>query len=68
MRCAIHRNRHEAVEHPPPKEILAKLAKPEEEIQAGMKPLEGMLRRVFPQAKVLKIVEVLNMFRERAVA
>jgi hypothetical protein len=35
---------HEAVEHLPPKEILAKLAKLEEEIQAGMKELEGMLR------------------------
>lgn len=35
---------HEAVEHLPPKEILAKLAKLEEEIQAGMKALEGMLR------------------------
>ena len=34
---------HEAVEHLPPKEILAKLAKLEEEIQAGMKTLEGML-------------------------
>jgi type I restriction enzyme M protein len=34
---------HEAVEHLPPKEILAKLAKLEEEIQAGMKVLEGML-------------------------
>ena len=35
---------HEAVEHLPPKEILAKLAKLEEEIQAGMKVLEGMLK------------------------
>ena len=35
---------HEAVEHLPPKEILAKLAKLEEEIQAGMKALEGMLK------------------------
>lgn len=34
---------HETVEHLPPKEILAKLAKLEEEIQAGMKALEGML-------------------------
>lgn len=34
---------HEAVEHLPPKEILAKLAKLEAEIQAGMKELEGML-------------------------
>ena len=34
---------HEAVEHLPPKEILAKLARLEEEIQAGMKALEGML-------------------------
>ena len=33
-------NRYKAVEHLPPKEILAKL---EEEIQAGMKALEGML-------------------------
>jgi type I restriction enzyme M protein len=31
------------VEHLPPKEILAKLATLEEEIQAGMKALEGML-------------------------
>jgi type I restriction enzyme M protein len=35
---------HAAVEHLPPKEILAKLAKLEEEIQAGMKALEGMLK------------------------
>jgi len=35
---------HEAVEHLPPKEIIAKLAKLEEEIQAGMKALEGMLK------------------------
>jgi type I restriction enzyme M protein len=35
---------HEAVKHLPPKEILAKLAKLEEEIQAGMKALEGMLK------------------------
>ncbi len=35
---------HEAVEHLPPKEILARLAKLEEEIQAGMKVLEGMLK------------------------
>jgi type I restriction enzyme M protein len=35
---------HEAVEHRPPKEILAELAKLEEEIQRGMKDLEGMLR------------------------
>jgi type I restriction enzyme M protein len=34
---------HEEVEHLPPKEILAKLAKLEEEIHAGMKALEGML-------------------------
>lgn len=34
---------HEAVEHRPPKEILAELAKMEEEIQRGMKELEGML-------------------------
>jgi type I restriction enzyme M protein len=34
---------HEAVEHRPPKEILAELAKLEEEIQRGMKELEGML-------------------------
>jgi type I restriction enzyme M protein len=34
---------HETVEHLPPKEILAKLAKLEDEIQAGMKALEGML-------------------------
>ena len=35
---------HEAVEHRPPKEILAELAKLEEEIQRGMKELEGMRR------------------------
>ncbi|MEB2286468.1 MAG: DNA methyltransferase [Polyangiaceae bacterium UTPRO1] len=34
---------HEAVEHRPPKEILAELVKLEEEIQRGMKELEGML-------------------------
>ncbi len=34
---------HEAVEHEPPKVILAKLAALEEEIQAGLKELEGML-------------------------
>jgi type I restriction enzyme M protein len=34
---------HEAFEHRPPKEILAELAKLEEEIQRGMKELEGML-------------------------
>jgi len=36
---------HEVVEYLPPKEILAKLAELEEEIQAGMKVLEGMLRQ-----------------------
>jgi type I restriction enzyme M protein len=35
---------HEAVEHRAPKEILAELAKLEEEIQRGMKELEGMLK------------------------
>ena len=34
---------HEEVEHRPPKEILADLAKLEAEIQQGMKELEGML-------------------------
>jgi type I restriction enzyme M protein len=34
---------HEVVEHRPPKEILAELVKLEEEIQRGMKELEGML-------------------------
>jgi len=34
---------HETVEHRPPKEILAELAKLEEEIERGMKELEGML-------------------------
>jgi type I restriction enzyme M protein len=34
---------HEEVEHLPPREILAKLEKLEEEIHAGMKELEGML-------------------------
>ena len=35
---------HDEVEHRAPKEILADLAKLEEEIQRGMKELEGMLR------------------------
>ena len=35
---------HEEVEHRDPKEILAELWKLEEEIQQGMKELEGMLR------------------------
>ena len=35
---------HEAVEHMPPLEILAKLNELEAEIQAGMKELEGMLK------------------------
>ena len=35
---------HEEVEHRPPKEILADLAKLEAEIQQGMKELEGMLK------------------------
>jgi type I restriction enzyme M protein len=34
---------HEAVEHRPPREILAELAKLEDEIQRGIKELEGML-------------------------
>ena len=34
---------HDAVAHLPPKEILARLAMLEAEIQAGMKVLEGML-------------------------
>ena len=34
---------HEAVEHESPKQILAELKKLEEEIQRGMKELEGML-------------------------
>ena len=34
---------HEEIEHRPPKEILAELWKLEEEIQQGMKELEGML-------------------------
>ena len=34
---------HEVVEHRAPREILAELAKLEEEIQRGMKELEGML-------------------------
>ncbi len=34
---------HEEVEHLPPKEILAKLAQLEDEIQQGMKALEGLL-------------------------
>jgi type I restriction enzyme M protein len=35
---------HDAVEHRPPREILATLATLEAEIQIGMKELEGMLR------------------------
>ncbi len=35
---------HEALEHRAPKEILAELAKTEDEIQRGIKELEGMLR------------------------
>jgi type I restriction enzyme M protein len=35
---------HEAIEHRAPKEILADLAKLEEEIQRGMRELEGMLK------------------------
>lgn len=35
---------HEAAEHRPPKEILAKLQTLEEEIQRGMKELEGLLQ------------------------
>ncbi len=35
---------HEAVEHVPPLEILARLAELEEEIQVGMRELEGMLK------------------------
>jgi type I restriction enzyme M protein len=35
---------YEEIEHRPPKEILADLAKLEQEIQRGMKELEGMLR------------------------
>lgn len=34
---------HEEIDHRPPKEILAELAKLEDEIQRGMKELEGML-------------------------
>ena len=34
---------HEVVKHRPPKDIMAKLAELETEIQAGMKKLEGML-------------------------
>ena len=34
---------HETIEHRAPKAILAELAKLEEEIQRGMKELEGML-------------------------
>ena len=35
---------HEAVEHEPPLAILAKLKRLEDEIQAGMAELEGMLK------------------------
>ncbi|MDQ3281698.1 MAG: DNA methyltransferase, partial [Acidobacteriota bacterium] len=34
---------HEEIDHRPPKEILAELAKIEEEIQQGLRELEGML-------------------------
>src|SRR5579872_2709712 len=34
---------HEAVQHRPPKEIIAELAKLEDEIRRGMKELDGML-------------------------
>jgi type I restriction enzyme M protein len=34
---------HEEIDHRPPREILAELAKIEEEIQEGMRELEGML-------------------------
>ncbi len=34
---------HDAVEHRPPREILARLAALEAEIQAGMRDLEGLL-------------------------
>jgi type I restriction enzyme M protein len=34
---------HEEVQHDPPKKILAELRKIEEEIEKGMKELEGML-------------------------
>ena len=34
---------HEAIEHRPPREILAELAKLEAEIQRGIKELEGMV-------------------------
>jgi type I restriction enzyme M protein len=35
---------HEEVQHRPPRELLADLAKLEAEIQHGLKELEGMLR------------------------
>ena len=35
---------HEEIKHRPPKEILAELARLEEEIRQGMKELEGMLK------------------------
>lgn len=35
---------HEEVQHIPPKQLLAELAKLEREIEQGMKELEGMLR------------------------
>jgi hypothetical protein len=45
---------HAVSEHLPPKEILAKLAVLEAEIQAGMKELEGMLA-IQRQARRIKI-------------
>lgn len=35
---------HEDIEHRKPKDILAELAKQEEEIRRGMRELEGLLR------------------------
>jgi chromatin segregation and condensation protein Rec8/ScpA/Scc1 (kleisin family) len=54
---------HEEVEHRAPKEILAELAKLEEEIQRGMKELEGMLRSRIalpPLPEQRRIAEILD--------
>ena len=52
---------HEEVEHRPPKEILAELAKLEEEIQQGMKELEGMLGvRSYCRSDSRKVAEVVR--------
>ena len=48
---------HEEIQHRPPKEILAELAKLEEEIQRGMKELEGMIRMSFQEVALDVLIE-----------